>query len=103
MLLKATGVSKTIGAKNLFNNLDFIINPGEKVALIGRNGQGKTTLLQILSGEDKDFGGSLETRKNLRVTLTKQEHLSENDTTALQYILKSVPHYYEYEKVLHDF
>jgi ATP-binding cassette subfamily F protein 3 len=103
MLLNATNLSKSIGAKNLFNDLNFTINNNEKIALIGRNGQGKSTLLQMLSGEDKEFGGKIERMKNLRVILTKQEHLSDNTQSALTYILKSVPHYHEYEKVLHDF
>lgn len=103
MLLGALNISKSIGPKNLFNDLTFTIDPGEKIALIGRNGQGKTTLMQILAGLDSDFGGELKTRKNLQITLTKQEHLFQGDQTAMDYIMSSVPHFTDYEKILHDF
>jgi len=103
MLINTINLSKSIGAKNLFNDLNMTITRGEKVALIGRNGQGKSTLLQILSGEDKEFGGRIENAKGLKITLTRQEHLTDNTQTALDYILKSVPNYFEYEKILHDF
>lgn len=76
---------------------------GEKIALIGRNGHGKTTLLKILSGEDHDFDGKISTRKGLRVTLTKQEHIHNNEQSALDYILHDVPHYFEYKKIIDDF
>ncbi len=103
MLVEAINISKSIGPKNLFNDLTFTIDPGEKIALIGRNGQGKTTLMQILAGLDSDFGGELKTRKNLQITLTKQEHLFQGEQTAMDYIMSSVPHFTEYEKILHDF
>lgn len=103
MLLEAINLSKSIGAKTLFDDLTFTINPGEKVALIGRNGQGKTTLLQMLSGEDHEYGGEIKRQKNLRITITRQEHLTNNQQTPLEYILKGVPYYEEYEKVLQDF
>lgn len=103
MLLNTINLSKSIGAKNLFNDLNLTIDTHEKIALIGRNGQGKTTLLQLLAGEDKEYGGKIETKKNIRVTLTKQEHLSDATYSALAYILKSVPFYFEYEKILQEF
>ncbi len=103
MLLEATNISKTIGPKDLFKDLTFTIDTGEKIALIGRNGQGKTTILKILAGEDTDFDGTVITRKNLLVTLTKQEHIEDTQQSALTYILKSVPDYYTLEKILHDF
>jgi ATP-binding cassette subfamily F protein 3 len=103
MLINTINLAKSIGAKNLFDDLNLSITHGEKVALIGRNGQGKTTLLHLLSGEDNEYGGKIERAKDLRITLTKQEHVSDNTQSALEYILKSVPHYYDYEKVLHDF
>ncbi|MDP1721864.1 MAG: ABC-F family ATP-binding cassette domain-containing protein [Candidatus Gottesmanbacteria bacterium] len=103
MLLDASHLSKSIGSKDLFTDLTFAIDSGEKIALIGRNGQGKTTLLKILAGEDTDFGGTVIARKNLRATLTKQEHVEDVQQSALTYILKNVPNYYILEKILHDF
>lgn len=103
MLLTAEHLSKSIGAKTLFTDLNFHISPGEKVALIGRNGEGKSTLLNIIAGVDHEFHGSVNTKKNLRVMLTQQEHLTNNEVSALDYILSSVPRFHEYEKILHDF
>lgn len=103
MLIAAQHLSKTIGSKTLFTDLDIHISPGEKVALIGRNGEGKSTLMNILGGQDTDFQGEIIRKKNLRTILTRQEHLTNNSLSALEYILESVPHYTEYEKVLSDF
>lgn len=103
MLISAINISKSIGAKNLFRDLTFTVVEGEKIALIGRNGYGKTTLLKILSGDDHDFDGQVITSKGLRITLTQQEHIHAAEQTVLEYILKSVPHFYEYQKILSDY
>ncbi len=103
MLIGATNISKSIGIRTLFKDVTFTIAQGEKVALIGRNGYGKTTLLKILSGEDHDFEGQVTARKNLRITLTKQEHFTDASQSAVEYILHTVPHYYEYKKIIEEF
>lgn len=103
MLLTAEHLSKSIGPKTLFVDLDFHISPGEKIALIGRNGQGKSTLLHMIGGTDKDYHGSISMKKNLNIILTKQEHITDNQQSALQYILHSVPYFVDYEKILSDF
>ncbi len=103
MLLEAKNISKSIGAKHLFRDLTFGISEGDKVALIGRNGYGKTTLLKIFNGEDHDFEGKIITRKGLRITLTQQEHIQATQHSALDYILQSVPHYYEYQIELDNY
>ena len=71
MLLNASNLSKSIGARYLFKDISFNILAGEKVALIGRNGNGKTTLLKMLNGEDHDFEGSIVTSRGINITLTK--------------------------------
>ncbi len=103
MLIEAINLSKAVGAKYLFQNVAFTIVPGEKVALIGRNGYGKTTLLKMLSGDDHDFEGKLITRKGTRIVLTKQEHLQNTKQSALEYIVDHVPHFYEYQKIIDDY
>jgi ATPase subunit of ABC transporter with duplicated ATPase domains len=103
MLIKITELSKSVGAKELINEPEFALYPREKIALIGRNGQGKSTLLKILSGEDTDFSGTVEKRKNLRVILTQQEHITNNDITPIDYILDSLPHFKEYEKDIKEY
>lgn len=103
MLVDARNLSKHIGSKILFEGLELFIDNGEKVALIGRNGQGKSTLLNILAGDDQDFLGNISRQKNLRTVLTSQEHLNTKDLTVLDYILGSVPHYLEYEQVIKEY
>ena len=46
---------KSFGPKNLMSSIRFSINSGEKVGLVGRNGVGKSTLFNILSGIEKDY------------------------------------------------
>ena len=88
MLVKITNLNKSIGSKDLFNELSLSINEGEKVALIGRNGLGKTSLFRIVAGEDKDFTGVIELKKETRIIMTQQEHHTQNpEITALDYIL----------------
>ncbi|MDQ5951435.1 MAG: ATP-binding cassette, subfamily er 3, partial [Patescibacteria group bacterium] len=103
MLLDIIDLSKSVDSKDLFHNLNFRINEGEKIALIGRNGQGKTTLLKMLAGEDKDYSGVITARKNIRITLTKQEHITDATQSSLEYILHSVPKFFALEKILHDY
>lgn len=103
MLIAAQHLAKTIGTKTLFSDLNIHIETGEKIALIGRNGQGKTTLLHILHGDDHDFSGTISKSQNLRTVMTSQEHNDLKGVTPLEYILSSIPHYKEYEKVIKDY
>ncbi len=103
MLLDASNLSKSIGAKYLFQDVSFSVLPGEKLALIGRNGHGKTTLLKMLGQEDDNFEGNIITPKGIKITLTKQEHIDAIDQSPLDYVINSVPNYFEYKKILEDY
>jgi len=100
MLIDARHLSKSIGSKTLFTDLSLHIENGEKVALIGRNGEGKSTILNILGSQDQDYLGDISRQKGLVTVLTSQEHLDQGSSTPLSYILASVPHYFEYQQII---
>jgi ATP-binding cassette subfamily F protein uup len=73
LLLNAQSVSKSFGAANLFREVSFTVNDGDRIGLIGPNGSGKSTLLKMLSGEIDADSGEITPRKNLRMAYVAQD------------------------------
>ncbi|MBK7343333.1 MAG: ABC-F family ATP-binding cassette domain-containing protein [Saprospiraceae bacterium] len=72
-MLLVSDLSLHFGDRTLFDNLSFSIQAGEKVALIGRNGTGKTTLFRVLAGEIKPDGGRREIPADWRIGYLSQD------------------------------
>lgn len=72
-ILSVENLRKSYGERVLFEGLTFGLNEGEKVALIAKNGTGKSSLLQILAGLDAADTGRVVTRKNLRMGYLPQD------------------------------
>ena len=72
-LLSVEGVGKTYQDHPVFENLSFGINQGQKIALIAKNGTGKTTLLKIIAGDDSPDKGEVNQRKGTRIAYLAQE------------------------------
>jgi ATP-binding cassette subfamily F protein uup len=66
-LLVAKGVSKSLGGKLLFRDLDLTITPGQKLGLLGTNGSGKTTLLKLLADVLQPDSGTIKRANELKV------------------------------------
>ncbi len=66
MIFDAMGLSKKFSEKTVLEDIDFYIKRGERIAFVGRNGEGKTTLSRILVGE-LDFTGELKTGHNVHI------------------------------------
>ena len=80
-LLSVEQISKSYGDLVLFKDLSFGINAGQKVALIAKNGSGKTSILNIVSGKDVPDTGMVNYRKDIRTSFLAQEpELDENKT-----------------------
>ena len=78
-LLSAENLSKEFGARNLFSNLSFGLNQGDKMALVANNGTGKSSLLKILAGKDVSSTGNVIFRKGIEVSyLSQDSNLDEN-------------------------
>ena len=100
MIFSARIDSKSIGTKHLFSSLEFHVADKEKVALIGRNGVGKTTLFNMLSGADTDFHGEIVRRRGLTVMATQQEHHAAEGETAIGYVLAGLPEYGQLKRII---
>lgn len=66
-LLKATNLSKSFGDRDLFTGVNLSIPHGARIALVGPNGVGKTTLLRILVGEESPSSGQIERAASVRI------------------------------------
>lgn len=73
-VLNVIDLSKSFGSKKLFSNINFEIKRGERVAVIGDNGTGKTTLLKIINGLSEPDSGEVIYGSNVSVAYYDQEH-----------------------------
>lgn len=73
-VLTVTGLAKAFGAQTLFTDLSFEIKRGEKVAIIGNNGTGKTTILKMINGIVTPDAGSIKPGVKVHIAYYDQEH-----------------------------
>jgi ABC transport system ATP-binding/permease protein len=87
--LQADNLSKAYGEKVLFRNISFSIDKGQKVALIARNGTGKSSLMHILAGLDAPDSGNIITRRDLRIDYLPQNPQPDESKTILDTVFAS--------------
>ena len=88
-LLSVENISKSYGELVLFEQLSFGVNKDQKIALIAKNGSGKTAILNILSGLDQPDQGMVNFRKDIKVSFLAQEPILAENSTIEQCILAS--------------
>ncbi|SCT27950.1 ABC transporter ATP-binding protein [Staphylococcus caeli] len=88
-ILNASNVSKSYLEETIFDNIKITLNSGDTVGLVGRNGEGKTTLLKILSGVETLSQGVISWKKNVSIGYLNQIPDYEKNTSVYQ-CLKSV-------------
>ena len=71
--LLVENLTKSVGSKVLFSNISFAVNKGQRIALIARNGIGKSTLMDILMGKTDYDEGKITWRKDLKVKYLPQK------------------------------
>lgn len=94
LVCKVQGLSKSYGDKNLFNQLNFEIQRGDKVAIVGANGRGKSTLIKILLEQVVSDAGSVTWGAEAKVSYFSQDHheLLKESSTLLAWLSDNVPH-----------
>ncbi len=104
--LQVENASKSFGNINLFSNINFCINEGEKVALIAKNGSGKTSLLNILAGRDSFDTGNYYLNKDIKISYLLQDPQFNPELSVFETIYSSPGELMQavrnYEQALHD-
>ena len=82
--ISAENLKKSLNHKVLLNNVTFGLNHGDKVALVGPNGTGKSTLLKILAGKETLDSGIVSTRRDIRVGFQDQQSQLEDHLSVFE-------------------
>ncbi|WP_042220489.1 ribosomal protection-like ABC-F family protein [Oceanobacillus manasiensis] len=81
ILCSLRNVTQIIGANTIFQDINFEIKQGERIGLIGRNGEGKTSLLNLIAKESDQESGMISWKKGLRTGLLKQIAMPDDKKT----------------------
>lgn len=99
-LISIKEISLAFGGPLIFDALSLQLEPGERVALIGRNGVGKTTLMRVIAGEVEIDTGELTYQKGVRVTYLPQEVSKDVQGTVFDIVFSGLG---ERSKLLSDY
>ena len=88
-MLEAKNISKSYHSRDIISNISLKLHKGQKIALIGPNGVGKSTLLKILAGIEEPDTGSIEVQSNMRIVYLPQELKLDSNQTVSEYIKKA--------------
>ena len=102
--LSVENISKSYGERILFKNISFGINEGQKIGFVAKNGTGKTSILNIIAGDDIPDTGNVVSRKNVKISYLSQDPkldpmctIEEIIKTSDNFIIKIIA---DYEKAL---
>ena len=88
-LLSVEGISKAYGERIIFEPLSFGMSKGQKIALIAKNGSGKTSILKIIAQQDTPDQGLVNFRKGTQVSYLPQDPVLDPNKTVEKIILAS--------------
>lgn len=91
MLLSAEHLSINFGSRQLLEDVNFYLNEGDKVGVIGINGTGKSTFLKVLSGMLEPDGGTISRDPNVQVSVLAQNPVMEEEATVLEQVFLHYP------------
>lgn len=87
--LSVENISKSFGERTLFENISFGINKDQKIAFIAKNGTGKTTIMNIITGEEQPDSGNVTMRKEMKMAFLSQVPKLHDELTVEESIFAS--------------
>jgi len=88
-MISVDNLAVEFSGTTLFSNVSFVINPTDKIALMGKNGAGKSTMMKIVAGETKPTKGAVRANKESVIAYLPQHLLTEDDCTVFEEAAKA--------------
>ena len=102
MLLDIVKVTKDFGFGELFSSISFSVNPGDRIALVGKNGCGKSTMLKMINGKES-YLGQIIVGKNVKIGMLDQMAPDQDDDRIVDEILiEPFADVFKKLQILHD-
>lgn len=99
-MISVNNLSVEFSAKSLFDNVSFVINDKDRIALVGKNGAGKTTLLKIINGIQAPTSGSVSVSNDTTIGYLPQQMKLADSTTVIDEVKKAFSSIEELRKSL---
>ena len=96
-MISVDGLTVEFGGTTLFQDISFVINEKDRIALMGKNGAGKSTLLKILAGVRQPTRGSVSAPKDSVIAYLPQHLMTENSRTVFEETSQAFAHLFEME------
>ena len=101
-MILAEGLTVEFGGTSLFDNISFVVNQKDRIALMGKNGAGKSTLLKILAGVREPSRGKVTTPKDYEIAYLPQHLMTEDSRTVFEEASQAFSSVFEMEKKIND-
>ena len=94
-MISVDNLAVEFGGQALFSDVSFTINENDKIALMGKNGAGKSTMMKIIAGEQRPSRGNVRFPKDAIIAYLPQHLLTEDDCTVFEEASKAFNHIFE--------
>ncbi|TYP97578.1 ATP-binding cassette subfamily F protein 3 [Tenacibaculum adriaticum] len=91
-MISVDNLAVEFSGSTLFSDVNFVINPTDKIALMGKNGAGKSTMMKIVAGEQKATRGGVRAPKDAVIAYLPQHLLTDDDCTVFEETAKAFKH-----------
>ncbi|MEE0804829.1 MAG: ABC-F family ATP-binding cassette domain-containing protein, partial [Prevotellamassilia sp.] len=99
-MLSVESLSVEFSARPLFSGVSFVVNAKDRIALVGKNGAGKSTMLKILAGIQTPTSGNVSIQRNISVGYLPQVMVLTDDSTVLEETEKAFKHVHQMQREL---